>query len=89
MVSYFIQSALSHVSLNCYEPVACCHPLNVADRLSDWPIYSPDVHRFCSDIAATSRLGALPWTYPCNSALPCHISEWIGSIIVTFLCYLL
>lgn len=68
-------------------PVAT--PLNMADRLSDWPIYSLDVHRFCPDTAATPRLEALPWTYPFNSALPCHISEWMGSIIVTFLCYLL
>lgn len=81
MVTYFIKSALSFLSLNCYEPVACCHLRNMANRLSDWPIYSPDVHRFCPDTAATPHLGALPWT--------CHISEWMGSIIETFLCYLL
>lgn len=79
------------MSLNCYESVACFSPLNMADRLSDWPIYSPDVNRFCPDIAVSSRIGALPWTYsiPLIVLPPCHISEWIESIIVTFLCYLL
>lgn len=59
----------------------------MADRLSDWPIYSPDVHRFRPDTTATPRLGAQPRTYSSNSAFSCHTSEWMGSIIETFLCY--
>lgn len=59
----------------------------MADHLSDWPIYSPDVHRFRPDTTATPRLGAQPRTYSSNSAFSCHTSEWMGSLIETFLCY--
>lgn len=69
--------------------MACCRLLDMADHLSDWPIYSPDVHRFRPDTTATPRLGAQPRTYSSNSAFSCHTSEWMGSIIETFLCYLL
>lgn len=74
MGSYFILLTPFHVSLNCYKPVACLHPLNITDRLSDWPIYSHSVHWFCSDAAATSHLGAQPWTYAFNSGLLCQFS---------------
>lgn len=83
----FHESTLSFLSLNCYESAACCHLLDMADRLSDWPIYSLDVHRFRPDTTATPRLGAQPRIYSSNSAFSCHTSEWMASIIETFLCY--
>lgn len=78
---------LSFLFLNCYKSAACCHLLDMADRLSDWPIYSLDVHRLRPDTNATPRLGAQPRTYSSNSAFSCHTSEWMASIIETFLCY--
>lgn len=78
---------LSFLSLNCYEFAACCHLLDMVDRLSDWPIYSLDEHRFRPDTTATPRLEAQPRTYSSNSAFSCHTSEWMASIIETFLCY--